>query len=374
MAKRFGLFPVVALSLAVCMFGWGCSDEEAPVRLGFIGGISGGNADLGQAGRNGVMLAVEEANGKDGINGRKIELVIRDDANRAEQAIAAAMELVADDVEVIIGPFTTALTQAVQTVTEPKKKLVFSPTASAVEFAGKDDYLFRLCSTSTENAEDYAEFMAQRRGLRRIAVAVDQQNPVFVQSWMSAFTKKITPLGGKVVEEVWYSSQAQAGLADLVDTLLESEPDTILLLTNAVDAARITQQLRKADSETKVLVVEWAGTQQLIELGGKAVDGVEVLQIFDKFGKSENYLRFVDDYRRRFGGEPSFSSIIAYETASIVIDVMRKMKSGDDLKAAILANGPYEGLQQTLAIDRFGDTRRNSYFVAVRGSEFVPAP
>ena len=320
------------------------------------------------------MLAVEEANRKDGVNGRKIELVIRDDANKAPQAIAAARELVADDVAVIIGPFTTAMTQAVLTVTAPKKKLVFSPTASAIEFAGKDDYLFRLCSTNTENAEDYAEFLVQRRGIHRVSVVIDQENPVFVQSWISAFKKKITPMGGVIVNEAWYSSKVQAGLGDLVDTLLTSEPNAVLLLTNAVDAARITQQLRKADSGVKVIAVEWAGTQQLIELGGKAVDGVEVMQVFDKFGKSERYLRFVDDYRRRFGGEPSFSGIIAYETASIVIDVMRKTERGDDLKAAILANGPYQGLQQTLTIDRFGDARRKSHFVVVRGPEFVPAP
>ena len=53
MAKQFSLFRVAALSLAIVVLGWGCSDDDAPVRLGFLGGISGGNADLGQAGRNG---------------------------------------------------------------------------------------------------------------------------------------------------------------------------------------------------------------------------------------------------------------------------------------------------------------------------------
>ena len=55
-----------------------CQKPE-PIRIGFVGGLSGRVADLGGAGRNGVQLALEQRNAAGGINGRSVELVVRDD-------------------------------------------------------------------------------------------------------------------------------------------------------------------------------------------------------------------------------------------------------------------------------------------------------
>ena len=56
----------------------GCGPRE-PVRVGFLGGLSGRVADLGEAGRNGAQIAVEEVNRAGGIDGRQIQLIVRDD-------------------------------------------------------------------------------------------------------------------------------------------------------------------------------------------------------------------------------------------------------------------------------------------------------
>lgn len=373
---NLGRYITAALLLAGVLY-VGCSREKPPIQLGLVAGLSGGNADLGQAGRNGAMLAVEEANREGGIDGRPIELVIRDDGNKKETAITAARDLVKEKVAAIIGPFTTAMTEAVLTVTDPVKMVVFSPTASSTQFSGKDDYFFRPCATTTDNAEDYAEFMAVRRGYRRISMAIDQQNYTFAQTWTNAFKKKIQTLGSEIVVEIWYDTRTLTGFMDLANDLLQPKPDVILIIANAVDVARIAQQFRKVDTTTKMVAVEWAGTQQLIELGGKAVDGIEVLHLYNKFGKEEKYLRFVTAYQDRFNTPPSFSSILAYETAQILITAMKKTKNMEDsesIKKTILANSPYQGLQQTLKIDAYGDSRRQAHFVIVNGTEFAPAP
>src|SRR5512139_4244843 len=72
----------------------GCGPRE-PLRIGFIGGLSGRVADLGEAGRNGVQIAIEEINRAGGVKGRQIELLVRDDAQTPEKAIAAVNELIA---------------------------------------------------------------------------------------------------------------------------------------------------------------------------------------------------------------------------------------------------------------------------------------
>ena len=72
----------------------GCSPPE-PIRLGFIGGISGRVADLGIGGRNGVALAIEMRNKSGGVNGRPVELIVEDDKQDPEIAKRAVGRLIA---------------------------------------------------------------------------------------------------------------------------------------------------------------------------------------------------------------------------------------------------------------------------------------
>ena len=84
--------PLAALILLGTLLLAACGEPE-PVRIGFLGGLSDRNTDVGDAGRNGVILAVEQWNREGGIQGRPIELIARDDAQKAETAARAAAEL-----------------------------------------------------------------------------------------------------------------------------------------------------------------------------------------------------------------------------------------------------------------------------------------
>ena len=97
--------------LASCALLFGCGPTE-PLRIGFIGGLSDRNSDVGQAGHNAVVLAVEQINRVGGIRGRQVELIARDDAQNAATTERSAQELAAAKVEAVIGPFTSGVAAA----------------------------------------------------------------------------------------------------------------------------------------------------------------------------------------------------------------------------------------------------------------------
>lgn len=372
MSKNSVVLSVMVALLFLLVLLVGCSDDKTPIRLGLVGGLSGENVDLGQAGRNGATLAVDEINRAGGVNGRPIVLMIRDDKNRRDGAIAATEDLIREGVVAIVGPFTTTMAEAVRTVTEPKHMLVFSPTASSVRLAGLDDSFFRLCSTTTDQAGHYAEFMAQKKGLRRISLVAAKDNLSFVKSWVDEYKRKLAAYGGELVAEVWYDFRSMSGFGDVVRELLAPKPDAVMFVANAVSVARMAQQVRKSDETTPIFASEWAGTQQLIELGGKAVNGLVVIHIFNKYGQEKAFLRFAKEYQAQFKSDPSFSSVIAYEVVKVLASAMEKQTKGESLKQAILKYGPYQGLQQSLTIDAYGDTVRQAHFVVVNGTQFSP--
>jgi ABC-type branched-subunit amino acid transport system substrate-binding protein len=68
---------ILAIVILITML-VGC-DRKKPIKVGFVGDLTGHVSDLGIAGGNGVILAIEEVNKAGGIHGRPIELITRDD-------------------------------------------------------------------------------------------------------------------------------------------------------------------------------------------------------------------------------------------------------------------------------------------------------
>ena len=66
------------LSILVMLVLTSCTRQQ-PITIGFVASLTGSTSELGVNGRNGLMIAVEEINAAGGINGRSVEVVVKDD-------------------------------------------------------------------------------------------------------------------------------------------------------------------------------------------------------------------------------------------------------------------------------------------------------
>lgn len=347
----------------------GCG-PEAPMRVGFIGGLSKQAADVGQEGYNGVLLAVEQVNRAGGINGRKVELMVRDDAQTRDVAIKAAEELGEAKVEAVIGPFSSAMAAAVVPVLARTNTLLVSPTITSLDFYGKDDNLVRINRTTRDNAEDYARVL-WNRGQRRIAVAYDVRNRSFTESWLGEFRKAFTREGGTLAAEVAYESQSDTHYPAVVTKMLKSKPDGMFFIVGGVDVARLAKESRRQAPTLPIGASEWGASEQLIELGGRVIDGLLIVQNFDRNDESPRFREFREAYFKRFQKNPGYSSVLAYDAATVLFDALSRRAKGESAKAAVLKYGPYDGLQQQIVFDANGDTNRKVVFTEIRDGRYV---
>jgi branched-chain amino acid transport system substrate-binding protein len=360
---------LVALGLALLC---ACSPDK-PLRIGFIGGLSDRVSDTGEAGRNGLILAVEQRNQAGGVRGHMLEIVVRDDGQDPEKARRAIQSLVDARVDAVIGPFSSAVAAVVVPVMSQAGILMLSPTVTSTEFSGKDDFMVRLNRTTRDNARDYAQRLSQR-GQHRVAAAYDTRNGPYSVSWLNEFRSAYTALGGQLVVAVPFASQANAGYGDIARQMLASLPDGLLFIGGAIDVARLAQQAEKLAPHLPKSAAERASTELLLELGGRAMEGLLIAQAYNRDDRSERYRRFHDAYVARFAQEPGFSSVLTYDSATVLWQAMERQQPGESLRDAVLHNGPYEGLQQSILFDRYGDTSHKVYFTEVRGGHFVQVP
>lgn len=347
----------------------GCGPQK-PIQVGFIGGLTDRNSDNGQSGLNAVQLAVEQFNRDGGVNGRLIELVVRDDAQDKATAAASAEALVAAKVEAVIGPFTSGMAQVIVPITGRAGIFQISPTITSMDFHGKDDHLFRINRTTRDNAGDYARVMLGR-GDQRIAVAYDLRNRNFSESWLKEFRAAVQASGRQLAAEVPYESGDQADFAGVLRRMLEGRPDSLFFIAGALDVARLAQQARMQAPSLRIGAAEWAATEHLIELGGEVVQGLLIVQNFDRDDESTRFREFSEAYFKRFQRKPSYSSVSAHDAATVLLKALKERQAGETVKQAALRAGPYQGLQQLIEFDANGDTARKVFFTEIRDGRFV---
>lgn len=356
------------LGLTALLWLAACSEPQ-PLRIGFVGGLSGRVSDIGVAGRNGALLAVEQANAAGGVGGRPVELIVRDDGQRVDTAQRAVAELLAARVELIVGPMTSAMADVIVPLTQSAGIAVISPTVASANLSGRDDHFFRVCSTTREYAQASAEYLVRQTGMTRVAAILDVGNRAFTEEWVAHFGGALEALGGKMVALERYESSRDESLQEPVARLLATAPQTILVATGAVDMARIGQIVRRTDAAVTLLGTTWAASEELVAIGGRAVEGALLPQFFDRNDASPRFAEFAAAYRERFGSPPGFAAVAAYDATRIGMAARAEAGSPAEVRRRLIAH-EFDGLQQRVRIDVWGDAQRDVFLTRVTEGRF----
>lgn len=359
-ARLFLRFAFIAVA---CLLA-GCSKFE-PIKIGFVDGLDGCATDLGQASRDGALLAVEHRNAKGGVNGRKIELVVKNDEQKSEVAIKVVRELIADGVVAIVGHGTSTMSAATAPIANEAKTLMMSHTSTSKELSNRYDYFFRVVNTTERYAVKNANFRRFNLKEKTIAAAYDMSNRAYSESWLEDFRTTFEKNGGKITTVVTFASGSRPSHAQIARQLLASKPDGILLIANSMHATLLAKEIRKINATVNLGTSEWAATEQLAEIGGDAVEGIYSSQFIERDSKKPAYVAFRSEYLQKFGKEPGYGGVAAYEATNIILDALVKKKDNENLREVILSTGTFSGLQGKIVFNSSRDADRPSYITTV---------
>lgn len=373
MKKERGVF-ISALAAVFLAFAglaiFACQTDKQPIKVGFVGGLTGRYSDLGVAGRNGVTLAVEQINESGGIDGRTLQLITKDDMQDEKTALRVDRELISEGVAAVIGHMTSTMSVAVVPLFNEKKIVLISPTTTTNELDGKDDFFLRMEPASKKQTEHLARYAIKEARLKKLSVFYDVSNKIYTEDYFRTFSALYNDLGGKVVSAETFGIDAVASFAGIVERSLKNDPDGILLIASAADAAALCQQIRKAGSRAVILSSGWAMTEVFLQSGGKAVEGVVFDNLINIDSKEERYISFKKNFEARFGVSPSFGAVHGYEAARLLADALKVNDSPSRLKDTILGLKKVHGLFGDFSLNRFGDSERSSLIMSVKNGRY----
>ena len=128
-----GFVGAVAL---VALLGSTGAEAQAPIKIGASLSLTGTYAKPGTYQKEGYEVCADELNAKGGLLGRKVEFVMYDDQSSTQTAQRLYEKLITEDkVDAVMGPYSSAVSEAVANVTEKYKKVMVAPLAATTSIS-----------------------------------------------------------------------------------------------------------------------------------------------------------------------------------------------------------------------------------------------
>lgn len=296
--------------------------------------------------KKGMELAIEQINAKGGVNGQKLELIIRDDNANPGDAVRAAEELlVREKVDVLAGTFLSNIGLAVSDFAKQKKVffLASEPLTDKMVWQNGNEYTFRL---RTSTYMQTSMLVPEAVKLKKKRWAIVYPNYEYGQSAAATFKqlmKAAQPDVEFVAEQATVLGRVDS--AAVVQALADSKPDAIFNVLFGADLSKFVREgnTRGLFQGRQVVSLLTGEPEYLDPLKDESPNGW-IVTGYPWYGiQTPEHKAFFLAYREKFQDYPRLGSVIGYSTIISLAEGMKKAKSAQT-PALISA---FEGLAVT---------------------------
>lgn len=354
---------------AALMFAAGCGDKGAGgatksaggeggavIKLGLAGPLTGGEAKNGEDLVDGMSLAVDEWNARGGVDGKKIEVVTRDDQADAKLATTVAGQLVDAGVIGVVGHFDTGLTLPASEVYARAGVVMITP-ASTNEYVTdrKLPTIFRACGRDDQQAAAAAKFVVDVLKAKKVAI-FDNKTP-YGKGLADNFERDVKGKVEIAVREGF--DKSERNFRQTLSRVKDADVDVWYFGGIYDQAAPLLIQARQLGITAPMMSGDGVHgyVDDFVKKVGQGAEGT--LTTFPNTEAAPGYADFMKRYKAKFPGKEAGPYVIySYVAASILIQGIAQAHStkGVDVAAAI-HKGKYETPLGSMEFDEKGDVK-----------------
>ncbi|MCP4749771.1 MAG: amino acid ABC transporter substrate-binding protein [Proteobacteria bacterium] len=345
--------------------------ETGPIKLGFVGNLTGTFSDWGIAGRDGLLLGIEEANEAGGINGRKIEVLVRDDRQDPERAARMVKELADEGVVAVVGPTISSTALKAAPVSYSRQMLLIATTATTTRLSGVDDFFLRVTSPADHLTIGLAEYLYEKEGWRKVVATYCTKNRAYCADAYKIFKNRFEELGGLV--DLAPLPASEGDYAKIARHVAKVSPDGFYMVGSVTETAAISQRIRKTGVKVGLACQGAGRLDELLQHGGASVEGLVTVKHFFDDARDDRFNEFKELCNERFGGKSGYPISFGYSAATMITEALRKSDrmTPVELKSTILRIRKFKSPIGDYTIDKYGDSSRPVYALKVKNGRFV---
>lgn len=381
MKKRGYLFLLVAL-LTVALVTAGCGgSKEAPkaaggdtVKIGFLGGKTGGHAHYGIETLKGMQMAVEDVNKAGGVNGKKLEIVEGDHGSNSSEAANVTQKLITQKVSAIIGDPTTGITKAAAAICQPAKVVLLSAGAVGTGVVEIGDYIYRDTLLDAVAAPAVTKYLTEDLKWKKVAL-VTTTGLAYSESLTGLFKPALAKYGIEIVAEQSIMEK-DTNFSAQVTALSQKKFDGVIFTGYYTEGALFMKEMRKQGLNQVMVGGDGLLGEELYKLGEKAAEGSMVYTGFavakDATGKTKE---FIEKYQAKNDNKmPDMFSAQGYDAVMLVADAMKAAQSDDPskFKEKLAQTKDWKGVTGTITFDAKREPIKSPvYLLEVKDQQFA---
>jgi branched-chain amino acid transport system substrate-binding protein len=342
------------IASAVFLSGCGHKGPPDPIVVGQVVPLTGEAGAEGQRARNGVLLAVEEANASESkVRGRPVHVLHADSASGTDNGPQAARLVAINKVSALLGGTGAAETASLAAIAQARGvPLVAAGGMPGLAF---HDFVFHLGMKPAEQGQGLARFASTELKAAKVVVVVrgseasDGTTSSLCSAWASSFASGFRANGGALAGE--WTFQKDEELKDLAERLRKNPPAAIF----AAGVAKDLLALRKAGLPERVPVLFAGPEASLATLRTNPLPNPVYLATAFAADKLPSELsEFVQRYHKRFDEEPDAIAALAYDGARFLFEGLRRAEAmeGSKIRDALSQVTQWQSLTGPLYLDR----------------------
>jgi branched-chain amino acid transport system substrate-binding protein len=338
----------LALSVAACGGddggGGGGADKGEPIKIGASLPLTGEFSEPGKAAKQGYEVWQAITNEGGGLLGRKVKMVVKDDASNQNTIVTDYNALISrDKVDMLLGTFSSLLNLPASAVAERNRMLFVEPAGGAPELfdRGFKHLFFAQQATADHQGDLFAKYVTELPADKRPKTAAyPTLDDPFAQPTSEGIEAILKKAGVKTVYRKTYTID-NPNFDAIASAVKASNADLVVHGATFEDGVGMIRALRKANFTPKILYQTTApslGDQFAKAIGSGTTEGIFYGVSHSKEAKTPGNEEFVAKYREMFGGtEVPEDAADGYATAEVMaaaVKAIGSVEKQDQIKLA----------------------------------------
>ncbi|MEK7180820.1 MAG: ABC transporter substrate-binding protein [Patescibacteria group bacterium] len=350
---------VVVIAIGVSLSKKGGDTGTGPIKIGFVGPLTGDAAGIGENLRAAVEVARDEINTAGGVKGRQIEVIFEDGQCDPKAAVNAGNKLVSvDKVVAIVGGLCSSETLAITPIAEQAKIPLVSPASTNPKITEAGDYIFRFVPSDLFQGKFAAEYLLKTMKKDKVGILY------CLSDWCtgieSVFKQNFVDGGGKIVAEEGYQQDSR-DLRSQITKVKAANPDIVYFLGYSDASIVGLKQLQELGVKVPIFGGDAWDDVKIAEGAGKAANDA----MFSVTAAKEYAQSFVDAMKAKNADkELNTYSGRGYDILKVFADIMGRVGvDSTKIKVELYKVKDYQGIADTYTLDEKGDLSSANYSI-----------
>ncbi|MGY4827364.1 ABC transporter substrate-binding protein [Sphaerotilaceae bacterium SBD11-9] len=325
--------------------------QTAPFKIGFILPMTGQSASTGRQIEAAAKLYMAQ-NGST-VAGRKVELIIKDDAGVADSTRRIAQELVVNEkVDVLAGFGLTPLAMATAPIATQSKTPMVVTAAATSAITNASPYIVRTSFTLPQAAVSMGEWAGKNKIKKVVTLVADYAPGIDAEKF---FKSQFQLNGGEIVGEI-RSPLKSPDFAPFLQKVRDANPDAVFVFLPSGQGAAFMKQFAERGLDKAGIKLIGTGDitddDQLNDMGDVAL-GVVTAQHYSASHNSPMNKKFVQAFEAANKFRPNFMAVAGYDGMRVIYKALEatKGKGGGDELLANMKGQIFESPRGQMMID-----------------------